>query len=185
MFIGGILTHARALSALAAPTVNSYKRLVPGLEAPIYLTWGWGNRSVLVKVPAYFPRSAAAARIEFRGTDSSANPYLDYAGILRAGLDGIKRSTEPGPDVSENVYHMSKEKVRELNIGLLPSSLHEALDDFRNDPLMRETLGEYAYSRYIKLKEAEWAEYEADIGRTGDPGIKVSEWELNKYLLSA
>ena len=185
MFIGGILNHARALSALAAPTVNSYKRLVPGLEAPIYLTWGWGNRSVLVKVPAYFPRSAGAARIEFRGTDSSSNPYLDFAGVLRAGLDGIKRSVDPGPDVSENVYHMSEERVRELNIGLLPSSLHDALHDFKKDSLMRETLGEYAYSRYIQLKEAEWAEYQAEIGRTGDPGIQISQWELNKYLLSS
>jgi glutamine synthetase len=185
MFIGGILNHARSLSALAAPTVNSYKRLVPGLEAPIYLTWGWGNRSVLVKVPAYFPRSASAARIEFRGTDSSSNPYLDFSGVLMAGLDGIKRSADPGPDVSENVYHMSKERVRELGIGLLPSSLHDALDDFKKDPLMRETLGEYAYTRYIKLKETEWAEYEAEIGRTGDPGIQISEWELNRYLLTS
>jgi glutamine synthetase len=94
---------------------------------------------------------------------------------MQRRIDGIKRSADPGPDVSENVYHMSKEKVRELNIGFLPSSLHDALDSFKKDSLMRETLGEYAYSRYVKLKEAEWSEYEAEIVRTGDPDIQISE----------
>jgi glutamine synthetase len=158
---------------------------VPGLEAPIYLTWGWGNRSVLVKVPAYFPRNPSAARIEFRGTDSSSNPYIEYAAILRAGLDGIKNSIDPGPDTSENVYHMSKERVQELNIGFLPSSLGEALEALKKDVLIRETLGEYSYTRYLKLKEEEWKEYQAEIERTGDPGIQISEWELKRYLLNS
>jgi glutamine synthetase len=185
MFIGGLLAHAKAISAFASPTVNSYKRLVPGLEAPIYLTWGWGNRSVLVKVPSYFPRNPAAARVEFRGTDSSSNPYIEYATILKAGLDGIKNSIDPGPDVSENVYHMSPEKVRELNISVLPNSLGEALEALKKDRLVQEALGEYAYTKYVKLKEAEWKDYQAEIERTGDPGIQISDWELNKYLLSA
>jgi glutamine synthetase len=156
---------------------------VPGLEAPIYLTWGWGNRSVLIKVPSYFPRNPAAARIEYRGTDSSSNPYIEYAAILRAGLDGIKRSLDPGPDISENVYHLSQEKVRELNIRVLPSSLGEALEELKKDTLIQEALGEYAYTRYLRLKEEEWKEYQTEIERTGDPGIKISDWELNKYLL--
>ncbi|HKM50026.1 MAG TPA: glutamine synthetase family protein [Candidatus Bathyarchaeia archaeon] len=182
-FVGGLLAHAKALSAIVSPTVNSYKRFVPGLEAPIYLAWGWNNRSLLVKIPTYFPKNPAASRIEYRGVDSSSNPYLDHAVILKAGLDGIKKKMDPGVAVSENLYHMSKERIKELELATLPSSLGDAINELKKDEVVKEALGEYCYQRFAKLKESEWKEYLAEIERTGDPGIQISEWELNRYLL--
>jgi len=184
-FVGGLLAHARALSAVVSPTVNSYKRFVPGLEAPIYLTWGWNNRSVLAKIPTYFPKNPRASRIEYRGVDSSSNPYLDHAAILKAGLDGIKKKLDPGPVVLENVYRMSKEKITELRISSLPTSLGEAVNELRKDRVVQDALGEYCYQRFSRLKEAEWKEYLAAIEQTGDPGTKISEWELNRYFLTS
>jgi len=184
-FAGGLLAHAKALSAIVAPTVNSYKRLVPGLEAPIYLTWGWANRSVLVKVPKYFPGKPSATRIEFRGPDSSCNPYLAFAAVLKAGLDGVKNEIDPGPPLSQNVYRLSKERIQELKISSLPSSLGAALGELKKDPVIQEALGEYSYRRFVELKEKEYKEYLGEIERTGDPGPNISEWELNKYLISS
>jgi len=184
-FVGGLLAHAKALSAVVSPTVNSYKRLVPGLEAPVYLTWGWANRSVLVKVPSYFPENPGAARIEFRGPDSSYNPYIAFAAILKAGLDGVRNKIDPGPPTSENVYRLSKERIQELKISSLPRSLGAAIDELRKDVVVQEALGEHSYRRYVELKEREYKEYLAEIERTGDPGPNISDWELNRYLISS
>jgi glutamine synthetase len=184
-FVGGLIAHAKALSAIVSPTVNSYKRLVPGLEAPTYLTWGWANRSVLVKIPKYFPDNPDAARIEYRGPDASYNPYLAFAVILKAGLDGVKNQIDPGPPVSENVYRLSKERLQELKISSLPASLGAAVDELKKDLIVQEALGEYSYRKYVELKEKEFEEYLAEIERTGDPGPNISDWELNRYLTSA
>ena len=184
-FVGGLLAHAKALSAVVSPTVNSYKRLVPGLEAPTYLTWGWANRSVLVKIPKYFPEKPDAERIEFRGPDSSYNPYLAFAVVLKAGLDGVENEIDPGPPITQNVYRLSKQMIQELKISSLPSSLGAALEELKKDVVVQQALGEYSYRRYVELKEKEFREYLDEIAHTGDPGPKISEWELNRYLLSS
>jgi glutamine synthetase len=135
-FIGGLLEHSRALAAIVAPTTNSYKRLVPGYEAPIFIAWSRSNRSANVRVPVYVRGTAGAAkskRIEFRTPDPSANPYLCFAAILCAGLDGIKRKTDPGDPVDENIYHLTPERRRELGIRELPGSLKEAVEELLSD----------------------------------------------------
>ncbi len=134
-FIGGLLEHAPSLAAIVAPTTNSYKRLVPGYEAPVYLTWGKSNRSAAVRVPSYHrgPKYAAAKRIEFRVPDPSSNPYLTFSAMLMAGIDGIKRKLDPGDPVDENVYHMSPERRRQLGIGSLPGSLRESVEALKSD----------------------------------------------------
>ncbi len=134
-FIGGLLEHAPSLAAIVAPTTNSYKRLVPGYEAPVYLTWGKSNRSAAVRVPSYYrgPAHSASKRVEFRVPDPSSNPYLAFSAILMAGIDGIRKKLDPGDPVDENVYHMSPQKRRQLGIGSLPGSLRESLEALRSD----------------------------------------------------
>jgi glutamine synthetase len=128
--IGGILKHARALSAIVSPTVNSYRRLIPGYEAPVYLAWSKSNRSAVVRVPTYYKGIEKAKRIEYRAPDPTANPYLAFSAILMAGLDGIKKKTDPGqPVVDENIWHMSKAKRDELGIGGDTKKPYEALDE--------------------------------------------------------
>jgi glutamine synthetase len=134
-FIGGLLEHAPSLAAIVAPTTNSYKRLVPGYEAPVYLTWGKSNRSAAVRVPSYYRGAAhaAAKRVEFRVPDPSSNPYLAFSAILMAGIDGVRRKMDPGSPVDENVYHMGPERRRQLGIRSLPGSLRESLEALRSD----------------------------------------------------
>ncbi len=155
-FIGGLLEHGRALSALVSPTVNSYKRLVPGYEAPVYLVWSRANRSAAVRVPVYHRGDWRGKRIEYRPPDPSANPYLALAAIVLAGLDGVRRKIDPGDPVDENVYKMSPERRRQLGIRELPRSLDEALDELESDnewlrPLFPRSLLE----AYIELKREE------------------------------
>ncbi|GAB6101121.1 type I glutamate--ammonia ligase [Thermococcus atlanticus] len=179
-FIGGILKHARALTALTNPTVNSYKRLVPGYEAPVYISWGYRNRSALIRVPAFWGKGA---RIEYRCPDPSANPYLAFAAILKAGLDGIEKGIEPSAYVEENVYEMSDKARDELGIATLPGSLEEALDELRKDRVVRDALGD-AYKNFISYKEGEWNEYLEYVRAKGIPADtkEVTEWELERYF---
>jgi glutamine synthetase len=132
-FIGGILDHARSLSAIVTPTVNSYKRIIPGFEAPVYVTWARGNRSAVVRVPINERKSAKSKRVEYRAPDPSANPYLAFSAIVAAGLDGINKKTDPADPTDENIYKMSDSKRKSLSIGMLPSSLEESLSAMKSD----------------------------------------------------
>ena len=171
-FMAGQIKHARALSAIASPTVNSYKRLTPGYEAPVYVCWGQINRSALIRIPRYSPGREQATRLELRCPDPSCNPYLAFATMLWAGLDGIERELEPPPPVEENVYHFDDAKLRELDIATLPSTLKEAIDELEKDEVLRQALGEHAYHAFVRAKKAEWDEYR----------IQVTDWELDRYL---
>ena len=170
-FIGGLLEHAKALAAIATPSVNSYKRLVPvpRFEAPVYLAWGAFNRSALIRVPPSTPENA---RIEYRPVDASCNPYLAFAGIIEAGIDGIRRKVTPPSPIQENVYHMSTEERKKRGISKLPSSLGEALDELEKDSLMRKVLGDQVFEKYLAVKRDEWLEY----------CTLVTDWETQHYL---
>lgn len=179
-FIAGILKHARALSALTNPTVNSYKRLVPGYEAPVYAGWGYRNRSALIRVPAF---RGSGARIEYRCPDPSANPYYALAGVLMAGLDGIKRKLEPPEPVEENLYEMDEKRREELGVETLPENLGEALRELKKDLVVSEALGE-ALKNFTTYKEAEWRSYITYLENRELPldTKKVTEWELERYF---
>jgi len=179
-FIGGILKHAKALTALTNPTVNSYKRLVPGYEAPVYISWGYRNRSALIRVPAFWGNGA---RIEYRCPDPSANPYLAFAAVLMAGLDGIKRKIKPSAYVETNVYEMSEEQRVKAGIETLPGSLGEALEELKRDRIVRDALGK-AYKNFISYKEREWEEYVEYLEARELPldTKRVTEWELERYF---
>lgn len=168
-YIGGLLKNVRSLAAVTNPTVNSYKRLVPGYEAPVYLAWSAANRSALIRIPA---KRGASTRVELRNPDPACNPYLAIACALAAGLDGIKNKIQPPAETSANIYHMNDEERAAAEIASLPSSLHEAISELKENEVMRRTLGEHVFEKFIEGKLREWDEY-----RT-----KVSEWELNKYL---
>ncbi len=173
-FIGGLLEHARALTAICCPTVNSYKRLVPGFEAPIYIMWSRRNRSALVRVPVYFrgPEFASDKRVEFRAVDPSCNPYLAYSCILMAGLDGIKKKIDPSDPVDEDVYELTPERKRALGIKELPTTLKEALDEVKSDEVIHDTLGSHIFDAFIEYKTNDWNQY----------CLYVTPWEIMKYL---
>jgi glutamine synthetase len=155
--IGGVLGHARALSAIVSPTVNSYRRLIPGYEAPVYLAWSRSNRSAVIRVPTYYKGIEKAKRIEYRAPDPTCNPYLAFSAILMAGLDGIKKKLDPGaPVVDENIYAMDAAKRKELGIGELPRSLDDALDSLEDDSaFLRPVFGKEVLDTYINLKREE------------------------------
>ncbi|MCX5725724.1 MAG: type I glutamate--ammonia ligase [Candidatus Saganbacteria bacterium] len=171
-FLAGQLSHARGLSAVVAPTVNSYKRLVPGYEAPAYICWAQINRSALIRIPRYSPGREQSTRMELRCPDPSCNPYLAFAVMLMAGLDGIKKNLAPPDPVEEDVYGFDEAKLKKLNIGSLPGSLAEAISELERDSVIQEALGEHAFTNLVKAQRAEWDEY-----RT-----QVSRWEISKYL---
>jgi glutamine synthetase len=171
-YIAGLLKHSREITAVCAQWVNSYKRLVPGYEAPVYLSWARRNRSDLIRVPEYRPGREKATRIEYRSPDPACNPYLAFSVMLAAGLDGIKNNLSVPDPIEENVYEMTAEERKERNIGMLPGSLAEAIQLAENSPLVREALGEHVFSSFIENKKREWDEY-----RT-----QVTEYELKKYL---
>jgi len=171
-FIGGQLKHAREMSAILAPTVNSYKRLVPGYEAPVYICWGRRNRSALIRVPEYFPGKESATRMELRCPDPSCNPYLAFAVMLRAGLEGVRKKIEPPEPVEEDVYEFDDKKLAEFYIETLPGSLGEAIGELKGSGLMKETLGEFTLNRYLAAKAEEWDEYR----------LQVTRWEIDRYL---
>jgi glutamine synthetase len=168
-YIGGLLRHARGYCAITNPLVNSYKRLVPGYEAPTNIAWSEKNRSPLVRVPA---ARGTATRIELRMPDPSCNPYLALAVMLRAGLDGIEKHIDPGPPINKNIFTMSHRERRHLRIDELPGNLDEALDELEKDDLVRDTLGEHLFEHFVTAKREEWRDY-----------IKhVSPWEVDRYL---
>ncbi len=170
-YIAGQLHHARSLSAVIAPLVNSYKRLVPGYEAPVYLSWARTNRSALIRIPKVSPgRVATATRIELRCPDPSANPYLSFAVMLRAGLDGVRRELPVPAAHEEDLYHLDKADIARLTA--MPGSLGEAIAELQRSELVRETLGQPLFDRYVEAKRQEWDEYR----------ISVSNWELERYL---
>ena len=171
-FVAGQMKHARGMTAIVAPTVNSYKRLVPGYEAPVYICWGQVNRSALIRIPRYSNGRDERTRLELRCPDPSCNPYLAYAAMLKAGLEGIQEKLMPPPPVEENVYDFSDEKLKEMSIDSLPGSLMEALGELERDELLRETLGEQTYEAFVRAKKTEWDQY-----RT-----QVSQWEIDQYL---
>jgi glutamine synthetase len=180
-FIGGLLEHARALAVIVAPTVNSYKRLVPHLEAPVYAAWSKGNRSDLVRIPEYFVglNLEKEARAEFRCPDALSNPYLDYAVLFEAGLDGIKKKIDPGDPMEDNVYELSEAKRKELHIGTLPGSLKEALEEWNNDDICVKALGKETAEKFREAKNKEWKEYEPHMPKIVHD---VTAWEVKKYL---
>ncbi len=154
--IGGILEHARALSAITSPTTNSYRRLIPGYEAPVYIAWSKANRSAVVRVPAYFKGSEKAKRIEYRAPDPSANPYLAFSALLMAALDGVKKKREPGSHIDENIYHISAERRREMDVKELPRALDEALDALVSDSeFLKPVFNADLIESYIELKREE------------------------------
>lgn len=168
-FIAGVLNHAKAISAITSPTVNSYKRLVPGYEAPVYIAWSHHNRSPLVRIPA---RRGVGTRIEVRNPDPTCNPYLGLAVILKAGLEGIKKQLEPVPPVDKNIYEMDLATRKINQIESLPENLYEALHELNNDKLVQEALGEHIYSRFALAKIREWESYSS----------RVYDWEIDEYL---
>jgi len=168
-FLAGLLQHARAFTAICNPTVNSYKRLVPGYEAPVYVAWSGRNRSPLIRVPE---SRGLSTRLELRSVDPSANPYLALATLLEAGLDGIKQKVQPPKAVNQNIYTMTEEKRHELEIYDLPSTLHNAIKELRKDTVIKNALGEHIYKAFIEAKRIEWAAFRQT----------VSEWEREQYL---
>ena len=168
-YIGGLMRHARAITAVTNPTVNSYKRLVSGYEAPVYIAWSSQNRSPLIRVPA---KKGPSTRIELRSPDPSCNPYLALAVCLKAGLEGIRQQIKPPRPCDRNIYEMTPAEREELGIGCLPESLAEALRELENDRLVQDALGPHVLQRFMEAKRIEWERYR----------IQVHPWELDEYL---
>jgi glutamine synthetase len=171
-YIAGLLTHARETCAVMAQWVNSYKRLVPGYEAPVYISWARRNRSTLVRVPMYKPGKALATRAEFRCPDPACNPYLAFAVMLSSGLKGIEQRYELPEPVEEDVFEMTAEQRQERGIASLPGSLEEAVAETEKSELVRETLGDHIFEKFIANKKIEWDRYRSH----------VSQYEIEKYL---
>ncbi len=171
-FVAGQLKHAPALAAIVAPTVNSYKRLVPGYEAPVYVCWAQINRSALIRVPRYSPGREQSTRVELRCPDPGCNPYLAFAAMLEAGLDGIRNELAAPDPVSDDVYLYSAEELANKGIAVLPGTLGEALEILAEDSVIRDALGEHVYDVFHRAKSAEWDEYR----------LQVSSWERDRYL---
>ncbi len=172
-FIGGILEHAPSLSAIVAPTINSYQRLIPGFEAPVYVGWARGNRSAVIRVPTVERNSAKSKRIEFRAPDPSANPYLALSAIIAAGIDGISKKMDPGDPVNENIYSLSESRRKALGIRPLPSTLEQALSALKSDSayLLKSCFASELLQSYLELKEEEIKEAEG----------KGRSWQIKRY----
>lgn len=171
-FIAGQLRHARETSAIFAQWVNSYKRLVPGYEAPVYVAWSRRNRSALVRVPLYHPGREQATRMELRCPDPACNPYLTFAVLLQAGLEGIEQGYELPEPMEKNLYHLSPEERQRQGIEQLPETLGEAVEIAAGSELVLRTLGEHMFNRFIEIKRREWEDYR----------VQVTQWELDRYL---
>jgi len=171
-FIAGQLSHVKAMASIVAPKVNSYKRLVPGYEAPVYICWAQINRSALIRIPRYSPGREKAVRAELRCPDPSSNPYLAFAVMLKAGLDGIKNKMTPPEPIEEDVYEFDETQLKTHNIDTLPASLGEAMIELKKDKVIQEALGQHTYQIYLAAKKAEYDEYR----------LQVTKWEIDKYL---
>jgi glutamine synthetase len=168
-FIGGLLKHVPAFTAITNPLVNSYKRLVPGYEAPVYVAWSAQNRSALIRVPSSRNKST---RVELRSPDPACNPYLAFAVIIASGLDGIKNKIMPPDSIAHNIYHMSPAEREKAGITNLPSNLFEALELLKQDEVVKAALGEHIYTHFLAAKQHEWEEY----------CLQVHDWEIDRYL---
>lgn len=168
-FMAGVMRHVRAITAITNPTVNSYKRLVPGYEAPVYIAWSYRNRSPLIRIPA---RRGIGTRIELRSPDPTCNPYLGLAVILKAGLEGIRNREQPLPPVDKNIYEMNLADRKLNNIESLPENLYEAIAELNRDEIIQEALGSHIYTRFCYAKIKEWETYSS----------QVYEWEIEEYL---
>jgi len=171
-YIAGLLRHAPEITAVTSQWVNSYKRLVPGYEAPVYITWARRNRSTLVRVPMYKPGKEKATRAEYRSPDPACNPYLCFSVMLAAGLEGVEKKYELPPPVEKDVYHLSSEEREKLGIKALPGSLEEALNLTKKSELVHKALGDHIFSGFVKSKEVEWDRYR----------VLVHPWEVQEYL---
>ncbi len=171
-YIAGILAHAREFTIVTNQWVNSYKRLVPGYEAPVYLSWAQRNRSDLVRIPLYKPGREKATRLELRSPDPACNPYLAFAVMLAAGLDGIEKGMKAPKPIEENVYEMTPQQRKKLKIEQLPEDLWEAILIAEKSPFLRECLGDHVFENFITNKKIEWEKYRA----------QVTNYELEKYL---
>ncbi|MBV6394988.1 MAG: Glutamine synthetase [Anaerolineales bacterium] len=171
--IAGQLEHARALAAVVAPTVNSYKRLVPGYEAPVYIGWAQSNRSALIRIPRYTEGRNKSMRAELRFPDPSSNPYLAFTAMLAAALDGIdNKKTPPAPLNNVNLYHLNAEERAQMGVGSLPGSLAEALDELEKDRVVMDSLGRVTYEAFVRAKREEWDEFR----------LRVTDYEIERYL---
>ncbi len=171
-FIAGQLRHAREISAVFAQWVNSYKRLVPGYEAPVYVAWSRRNRSALIRIPLYKPGNEQATRAEIRCPDPACNPYLTFACLLHAGLEGIEQGYDLPEPMERNLYHLTAEDRREQGIISLPETLGEAIDELAGSELARKALGPHIFERYIEIKRREWDDYR----------VQLTKWEMERYL---
>lgn len=171
-FIAGLLKHSKEMCSIFAQTTNSYKRLVPGYEAPVYVAWSRRNRSALIRVPLYHPGQANATRCEFRACDPACNPYLTFAVMLQAGLEGIEKGYKAPKAMEQNLYHLSDSERRDKGIETLPDSLGHAIAITEESKLMKKVLGDHIFSRFVELKKKEWDNYR----------IQVPQYELEKYL---
>jgi glutamine synthetase len=170
-FIGGMLEHAQGMTAITNPTTNSYKRLVPNFEAPINIAWAVYNRSALVRIPNRAGKKNSID-IEARHPDPSANPYLTFAVLIHAGMDGIKKKIDPGNPVEKNIYAMNKKELKKYGIRRLPRTLHEAIEEFESDEVIQRALGTHASQAFIDIKEEEWNNFLSQI----------STWDYKKYF---
>jgi glutamine synthetase len=171
-FMAGQLHHARGMCAVLAPIVNSYRRLVPGYEAPVYISWARQNRSALIRVPMIRTGATKATRIELRCPDPSCNPYLAYAAMLAAGLDGIEKEMELPPPVEENLYHFTDEDLQRRDVGTLPTTLGEAIAELEADEVISDALGGHVFERLVEAQRQEWDAFR----------LHVTEWERDRYL---
>jgi len=169
-FIAGQLHHARGLCVILSPLVNSYKRLVPGYEAPVYISWARINRSALIRVPK--TSDAASTRLELRCPDPSCNPYLAFAAMLMSGLDGVRKEMTPPEPMEENLYNLDEARRRARRVEMLPGSLGEALDCLAADRVVQDALGQHVYERFLRAKIQEWDDYR----------IQVTPWEVDRYM---
>ncbi|KUK83095.1 MAG: Glutamine synthetase [Pelotomaculum thermopropionicum] len=168
-YVGGLIKHARSFAAVTNPTVNSYKRLVPGYEAPVYIAWSGRNRSPLIRIPA---KRGSSTRVELRNPDPACNPYLAIAVSLKAGLDGIKNKIAPPPPTDLNIYNLTAPERRDMNIDSLPASLEEALKELAANEVIKNVLGKHIYEKFVEAKMLEW-----DLFR-----VQVHPWEVDEYL---
>lgn len=171
-YLAGLISHIKEISAVISPIVNSYKRLVSGFEAPVYICWGRMNRSALVRVPQITKNRLNSTRLELRSVDPCTNPYLAFSVILEAGMDGVRRKLKPPRPVEENVYQIENMDLQEKRIDLLPRSLWEALQFYHNSALVKKIFGDILFEKYYEIKMREWNEY----------SVQVSKWEIDKYL---
>ncbi len=171
-FIAGQLAHAKGMCAVLSPLINSYKRLVAGFEAPVYVSWARTNRSALVRIPKISPAKPEATRIELRSPDPTCNPYLAFAVMLRAGLDGIKKKLPLTQPIEEDLFEFTDDMMARHGVGVLPGSLHQALDAMEQDEVVREALGPHIFERFLEAKTMEWREFRQ----------RVTSWEIERYL---